>query len=148
MSDRGVPETLPIDEGVKALLETVVNKPVDFARAPLDDDGNSVEPPYVIIYPIPGGGGFSGPPFCAPDADVEVMYQIRVVALRWDQARNMADLVRRALVGRTNGAFTHPLDLGDMTCTMRKPEGSPGQVRRDGKIFYEDDDYCVQVTTS
>ena len=62
--------------------------------------------------------------------------------------QSLGDLVRRALLGRTNGVFNHDLDLGDMTCMMRSVEGSPGQIQRDGKIFYQDDDYCVQVTTS
>ena len=143
-----IPNILTIDNGFKELLETVTGKPADFARAPLDSvTGETVEPPYTIIYPVPGGS-FSGPIFHSPEADVDIYYQVRCVGLRYDQARAMADLVRQAVTGRADGAFDSPIDVDTMTVMDRHAKGSPGMIRREGKIFYADDDYCLRVTTS
>ena len=145
-----VPNLLPLDDAVLALIADVTGCPSDIARAPLiEGSSNSAPPPYTIVYPMPGGRGFSGPGFAAPNADVVVYYQVRSVGERRDQVRALSDRVRQAFLAREEGgAFVHALEIENGSVMDRWPEGSPGMLRRDGSLFYVDEDYCVGVTGS
>jgi len=83
---------------VATFITTSVGRPVGVVDMP---EGATV--PYAVVYPI--DDVFSGPPLWDPFADVEFTFQVTSVGERWDQARWMADHVRRALLDRVNGGF-------------------------------------------
>lgn len=59
--------------------------------------------PYAIVYPVQTD--MTGPPFWDPFADTEFQFQVTSVGERWDQARWMADKVRRVVLDRANGVY-------------------------------------------
>jgi hypothetical protein len=68
--------------------------------------------PYVILYPI-DGGGFSGPPLGAPDNVATFTIQATSVGETAGQAEMMADRVRRLLLGRNATGYLINLDDAD-----------------------------------
>jgi len=80
-----IPQRRKLTEALKTLLITETGKPVGVATAPLDINGVQEELPYIVIYPL-DGGGFSGPAWCGPNADAAFEYQIDSYGKRYDQA--------------------------------------------------------------
>ena len=83
---------------VATFLATETERPVGVVDMP---DAATV--PYAIVYPV--DDVLSGPPLWDPFADTEFTFQVTSVGERWDQARWMADRVRRVLLDRVNGEF-------------------------------------------
>lgn len=143
------PNLLPLDQEFERLLRDEVGLPVAFLRAPQTDSGETAALPYMVIYPVPGGRGFYGPVFADPEGDADVHYQIKSIGRRYDQARALSDRVRQVVVGRgPDSRFTYGINPTGLTVADRYSEGSTGPPRRDGNLFYVDDEYCVRVTTS
>lgn len=80
-----------------------VGRPVGDHKAPAGTIDSLA--PYCIVYSIPGGGR-SGPPFRAPEADKTFAFQVTSVGKNRGQAQWMADMVDATITGRgATGAF-------------------------------------------
>src|SRR5438270_13362963 len=97
----GVPNRLPVTEGLVALLATGTGRPVGVTRAPYKgtDVEHVADPPYAIVYPLPGGA-VTGSYFSHPDEEVTWVYEVTSVGIRDDQAQWMADVARQSILGR------------------------------------------------
>ena len=137
------PDRRPVTEALVAFLATATGKPVGRATAPLGVDGTPAAPPFAVVYPLPGGDTW-GPVYDAPDAGAQLPYQVTSVGLRADQAEWLADKVRQAMLGRTNGALT-PLVVSGVTVLDRSITGYGGAVV-DGDVVSVPDSYLVHVT--
>lgn len=141
------PPRLPLNESLKTVLKQYTNVPVAVASPPLDDNGNQESYPYVVIYPILGGG-YSGPAFCGGTQDVSWHYQITTYGERDDQVELIADRVREAIIGRDEYSqylVDMPYDPGKVT--LRSPVGPSGRLVREGQIYKSHEDYSIRVTT-
>lgn len=141
------PPRLPLNRSLKELLRSVTGWPVEIASPPLNADGSQASFPYVVIYPIVGGG-LSGTPFCGVSEDAEWEYQMTCYAERDDQAEFALDKVRDALLGRDQyGIYSHPLDYTPGKVTFRDLVGPAGRLVREGRVYKAEEDYCIKVTT-
>lgn len=125
-----VPARAPLDRVVQAGLANGTQRPVGLMEAPTSADGGHLMP-YAILYPI-DGGGFSGPPFAAPEADGELVYQVTSVGGRADQCQQMADRVRNVMLARTDaGSYRHAIaNPPDMRIMGRRADGGGGGMDR------------------
>lgn len=128
----------PLTAALVAYLRTATGRPVGEAAAPVD-----AEVPYAIVYPLPGGASW-GPTWAAPDEGSSVPYQITSVGLRADQAQLMADKVRQAMLGRTNGALAALAVTGAVV--LDREFAGYGGVDREGDIVSIPDSYTLHVT--
>lgn len=101
--------------------------------------------PYAIVYPIAGGATW-GPTFYGPDDGAEVPYQVTSVGLRADQAQAMADRVRQAMLGRTDGQLSAIAVTGAVV--LDREFAGYGGVDHDGDVVSIPDTYTVHVTTA
>jgi hypothetical protein len=146
----GVPHRRKLDASLRDMLRTATERPIEIVRAPFkNNDVNQVEdPPYGILYPIPGGG-FSGSPLYHPDEDATFTYQVTSVGLRDDQAEWLGDRVREAFLGRDGqGSFVHDLTVDGLAIVSREPTGPPGGLVRNDMLFSVADSYFVRVSAT
>lgn len=123
-----VPDRQLLTTALLTMLVSGTGKPVGDHKAPL-----STDPPYCVLYSIPGGG-FWGAGLVAPDADADFVYQVDSVGLKRNQAEWLADRVRRSMLARSaSGAFqvtlTPPTGL---KVADRLPDSGPGGVQVSG----------------
>lgn len=85
--------------------------------------------PLAVLHSI-AGGGYSGPPLTAPEADVAYTYQVDVVGTRVDQVEKGRDELHARLVGRdAAGAFLHALEeIPGWAWVYRLSSGTPDGV--------------------
>lgn len=142
-----VPMRRKLGDAIKALLESEIGMPVGIVRPPTDNQGVPLDLPYIILDPIPGGG-YSGPPYCAPNADADFHYQITYASEREDQAEWMGDEGAKVLLARDgSGHFIHDISYDDHVVMDRDGVGSPGKIDRVGTVFSRADTYKFEVTS-
>lgn len=142
-----VPKRRPLTQAIKDLLEAETPFKVGISYAPVDPiTGDQIPLPYYVIQPI-SGGSFSGPEFCAPEADVELWYQVRSSGKRDDQADLLADMAREVLLDRSSGQFVHAITYTGHIVQQRAAVGSPGKLDRVGEIYTVPDTYSFCVTS-
>lgn len=129
--------------------QTVVDEKLN-AEAPPPPD------PYLVLNYL-GVNAVDGPPLSAPEGDAAVMYQVTAVGMRRDQVHWLADLARKALIGRApSGRFLHSLgpvaddyEPGvELRIMDRQWEASPGAAEETGTLRTVVDRYTFVVTTS
>lgn len=141
------PSRLPLNQSLKTLLTAVTGFPAAIASPPLDENGSQAEYPYIVIYPIIGGG-YSGADFCGGTEDAEWHYQITVYGERDDQVELAHDKAREALIGRDEfNRYSYDLPYSPGKVTLRSPVGPTGRLVREGQVFKTDEDYSIRVTT-
>jgi hypothetical protein len=134
-------------EALASWLGGLTERPIGAGQAPPDRPF-----PYLVVYEIPGGS-FSGPALSEPAADVEAVWQINAVALRWAQAVELSDAVREYLLDRdpASGHFSHQsLAVPGWTVMDREPYGGPGDVQYSGappkRVFTASERYVLHLT--
>jgi hypothetical protein len=137
------PAQLSITDALVDFLAAQTGRPVGWATAPIDGEGVPVDPPYAIVYALPGGSTW-GPGLTGPDEGARLPYQVTSVGLRGDQAAWMADKVRHAMLGRTNGVLV-PLVASGVTVLDRELTSFGGQDR-EGDVVSVPDSFVVHVT--
>ena len=128
-----VPDRQLVTTALLSMLAAGTGKPVGDHKAPL-----STEPPYCVLYSIPGGG-YWGAALVGPEADADFVYQVDSVGLKRNQTEWLADRVRRSMLARTSsGAFQVTINppLG-LKVADRVPDGGPGGVQVDGDPPHE-----------
>lgn len=140
------PDLLPITDALVAFLAAQTGRPVGRATAPLVDGvpADLESGPYAIVYQLPGGDTW-GPFLSGPDEGAQLPYQVTSVGKRSDQADWMADRVRRAMVGRTNGALTATLAVPGVTVLDREFTTYGGQDR-EGDVVSIPDTFLLHVS--
>lgn len=138
------PDVAPVTAALVAFLAALTGRPVGEATAPLVN-GLPAVPPYAIVYPLAGGTTW-GPMLEGPDEGAQLPYQITSVGLRSDQATWMADKVRQAILGRTNGSLTSPLVVPGVTVLDREFSAYGGQDR-EGDVVSVPDTFLIHVST-
>lgn len=130
--------TVPIQPVTDAVFDALVgaqaadpdNSPhvYDADSAP---DGRSF--PYVVLYQVAGGGS-SGPPLTAPDADAEIVFQLDGVGQIRGSAQWARDWACNVLIGRNpDGSFKVALDLpADLAVCDRLLDETMSGVDREG----------------
>jgi hypothetical protein len=86
--------------------------------------------PYLGVFSVPGGF-YSGPPLTAPNADVQLVYEMRAMGTRRDQAQLLGDSVAELLLGRDpDGTFRVPFSPvpGWAVCDRIPTDTEPGGV--------------------
>lgn len=128
---------LPMSKHLKALIAdrtTIATGLSSIPRVPSEADPDtfvSVPAPYFILYPL--WVNLSGPPFVAPEADAEWIYQVTAIAEKGDQLEWMRDKVLTTVLGRSpSGAFVVPIEVAGMRVMDRslKEDGGmePGSM--------------------
>ncbi len=135
--------TTLLDDHTNALLAALsaASFAVGDAEAPRLADKTEIDPPYIVLYPIPGGR-FDGP-LSDSQADVVLIYQITSVGTTRTQAQIAID-VARALMKKANVTITNRKvrDLRHLT-------PNSGVVRDDdlpNPLFYGYDRYELDTT--
>jgi hypothetical protein len=85
---------------------------------------------YLGVFSVPGGF-YSGPPLTAPNADVQLVYEMRAIGTRRDQAQLLGDSTAELLLGRdADGAFRVPFNPvpGWAVCDRMPTDTEPGGV--------------------
>lgn len=132
------PDRRPLTAALVQFLANRTGRPIGEGTAPFD-----AQVPYAVVYPLPGGNTW-GPTYTGPDEGADVPYQVTCVGLRDDQAQWMADRVRQAMVGRTDGQLV-PLVVPGMTVLDREMAGYGG-LDREGDVVSVPDSYTIRVT--
>jgi hypothetical protein len=119
LSDAGLLFELdPVTVALRAWLATAVLTgaddelpfPVGDSQAPLDADQRPIDPPYGVLYQLPGERVYA--PY-AGALEVAAKFQVTSVGAFPSQARYWADRVRSAIAGETDaGEFALAMDLG------------------------------------
>lgn len=137
--------TVLLDDHTQGLLDLLglAPFPVGDAVAPRNPDKSEMDPPYVVLYPIPGGS-FDGP-LNDSQADVTLVYQITAVGLTRQQAQVAIDICR-ALMKKANVTVPNRKvrDLKHLT-------PNSGVIRDDdlpNPVFYGYDRYQLDTTPS
>lgn len=88
---------------------------------------------YGIVYTV-AGGGFTGPPFWAPESQGILVFQVTTVGKRRDHAQWLQDRVRLSFLSRkTEGGFQVPFaPPAGWVVTHREPDGTPPGVIPEG----------------
>lgn len=140
MTTASPPNRAPLTAALVAMLATVTARPVGDGEPPAN-----TTMPYSIVEEIPGGG-LSGPPMFAPDADGAFAYQIRCVGGRRDQTGALADRVRQAILGRTvDGLWANAITVAGLAVIDREQQ-SIGGIDREGTVFNAVDGYLLTVS--
>jgi hypothetical protein len=86
--------TVLLEDHTQAILTTLAAAPFDVGDgvAPRDPDKTEQDPPYAVLYPIPGG--FFDGPLNDSQADVVLHYQITAVGITRQQAQVVIDICR------------------------------------------------------
>lgn len=86
--------TILLEDHTAALLTVLATAPfpVGDGEAPRDVDAAEIDPPYAVLYPIPGGR-FDGP-LSDSQADVTLQYQITAVGETRQQTQVIIDICR------------------------------------------------------
>lgn len=137
--------TTLLEDHTQALLTTLapIPLPVGDGVAPRDADESEIDPPYVVLYSLPGGQ-FDGP-LNDSQADVTLVYQITSVGLTRQQAQVAID-VCRVLMKRNN--VTVP---NRRVRDLRHLTPNSGVIRDDdlpNPLFYGYDRYELDTTPS
>lgn len=112
---------LPFTKALVAALAAATGKPM--GRNGFPDNGGQV---FGVVYELPGSG-YGGPPLGERHADAVWLYQVTCVGQGDDQARWLADRVRRAVLGTdANGAYLTAITVAGMTVIGREPSGDNG----------------------
>ena len=132
-----------LDADLRSFIATATGRPCGLAALPTtgDTDANgNPEPPYSILYPIPGGSAERGR-LSRERAFTTVAYQLTVVALDPSGARDVAGDAEAAIEG------TDPIS-GTVNVTGRQgqPGGSPGGITREGTLWNATAIYEITVT--
>lgn len=140
------PDLLPITNALVDFLAAQTGRPVGRTTAPLVDGvpADLEEGPYAIVYQLAGGETW-GPFLYGPDEAIRLPYQVTSVGRRSDQADWMADRVRQAMVGRTNGTLTAALAVPGVTVLDREFSAYGGQDR-EGDVVSVPDTFLLHVT--
>jgi hypothetical protein len=121
---------LPVTMALSALLASATDFPVGRGRKPL------ANPPYYLLHSLPAV--YSGAPFTDRNEDATLIYQVTPVSGPdpntpdsygvADQAELMADLARKAVLGRdpATGLWLHALTIPDAKVIGRSPDAEPG----------------------
>ncbi|MFG2677053.1 hypothetical protein [Streptomyces sp. NPDC048445] len=121
---------LPVTMALSALLASATGFPVGRGRKPLAD------PPYYLLHSVTAV--YSGAPFSDLHEDTALIYQVTPVSGPdpdvpdshgvADQAELMADLARKAVLGRdpVTGLWLHALAIPDANVIGRSPDAEPG----------------------
>lgn len=135
--------TTLLDDHTQGLLDALdaAPFPIGDAEAPRNPDDSEIDPPYIVLYPIPGGT-FDGP-LSDSQADVTLIYQITAVGITRSQAQVEID-VARALMKKANVTIPNRRvrDLRHLT-------PNSGVVRDDdlpNPLFYGYDRYELDTT--
>ncbi|MEU9947105.1 hypothetical protein [Streptomyces sp. NPDC047939] len=123
-------ERLPVTMALSALLTSATDFPVGRGRKPLAD------PPYYLLHSITAT--YSGAPFTDRNEDASFIYQVTPVSGPdpnvpdshgvADQAELMADLARKAILGRdqVTGLWLNELVIPGAKVVGRSPDVEPG----------------------
>lgn len=142
-----VVDTAPIVDWLLRLLESGTGRPVGDSEAPTKQDGF----PYVVVREI-DGSSMSGPFLVAPDADLALVFQVDSVGRTIDQARWMADTVRRTILARTaTGSFQVQLvNPTGYSVVDRQPSGGPPTPVSEGpapnRVYSFPERFTIHVT--
>lgn len=141
-------EFYPLLDSIKSLLESELAQPVGVFQAPIENDGNTSELPYVILIPLTKRQ-FTGA-YGDPWSNAEFFLQICSVGIRHDQVMILSDRIRNVLIGRDSfGNYRYPLYAPNISVMDRRPmDDSPGKTSEKGNIFEVDDFYVISITTS
>lgn len=133
-----------LTKNLRAALAAATGRPGDVREIKAD-----TQPPYFILYPVPGGG-YSGPPLSKPDADVQTVYQVTSVGTSPESAEWLADRIRVAMLGRsTLGSFSTDIDAPNgMSIVDRTPDGGPGGVDAEGSVYSIAERFNLHLTPS
>lgn len=122
---------LPVTMALSALLASVTGFPVGRGRKPKD-----AIPPYYLLHSVTAV--YSGAPFSDRNEDASFVYQVTPVSGPdpdvpdsygvADQAELMADLARKAFLGRdpATGLWLHELVIPGAKVMGRRPDVEPG----------------------
>lgn len=94
--------------------------------------------PHAVLYGI-GGGSFSGPPLANRHADVEAVYQVTSFGWQRDQAEQVADRLRGALLAAV-------LVMGAGVQLGIEPDSGPGAAEQEGTTWQSAERFTVAFT--
>lgn len=130
-----VPNAADLITAVVDMLRATCRIPVGDGEAPVPvGDGEQVELdyPYLIVYPVGGGGSFGD--VSNLDAGVEVVVQVSGVGRRRDQAQHAVERARQSILGRSSSGWANSLTVPSGTVLSRTFD-SDGGVTPEGTVF-------------
>jgi hypothetical protein len=137
--------TTLIDDHTQGLLDALdpAGFPIGDGEAPRNTDKSEVDPPFAVLYSLPGGL-FDGP-LSDSQADVTLIYQVTAVGVTRQQAQVAID-VCRVLMKKANVTIPNRRvrDLRHLT-------PNSGVIRDDdlpNPLFYGYDRYELDTTPS
>lgn len=108
---------------------------------------------YLLLQTI-SGGGTSGPPMTAPDADITMVFQFDCIATRRDAAQYLQGRLYAFLLGRADdGSFATPITLPtSRRVADRMLDSAPGGVEVQGTppqyLYVTQDRFTLTITPS
>lgn len=128
-----VPDRRHVTDALIALVAAGTGKACGDHKAPL-----GVEPPYSVVYEIPGGA-YWGPGLVAPEQNADFVYQVDSVGLTRGQAGWLRDSVTRTMLARaSSGGFQVALaNPSGLRVADRVADGGPGAIQVEGKPPHE-----------
>ena len=111
----------PMTKKIHADLGAALGIPVGLNAVPKVSDGSGglelAKAPYAIVYSL--WRNLSGPMFGAAQVDAEWVYQVTLYGERGDQLELLMDKVFAFFIGKTDGHWTHPLDVDGLAVMDR-----------------------------
>lgn len=142
-----VPKRYPLTQTFKEVLAAVTGLPVGISGAPVDSEGATPAPPYLVLYPELGGY-FEAEPFCGNTADANFHYQVTVYGEAEQDTEFNGDLVRDIVVGRDEfNNYKYDIQYPDHRVMLRAIVGPAGRLVREGQVYCHSEDYSFRVTS-
>lgn len=138
--------TVLLEDHTTAILTALQTSTITIGdgEAPRTPDKSEINPPYAVLYPIPGGL-FDGP-LSDTQADISLIYQITAVGKTRQQAQVILDICRAIMMDKSNISIPGRLVR---SVTLITPHS--GTIRDDdlpNPLFYGYDRYEVDTTPS
>lgn len=116
-------------------IETESGRPVGDGRLPGPENTNPAMP-FAVVYELPSPHEATA--FGFPNDMTWLHIQITSVGETASQARWMSGQVRAAIVGKTGGTWTQPIDPAGLEICARNIDEWGGPVGEDGTVNVHD----------
>lgn len=144
-----IAETRGLTAAIKELLATEIGRPVGGVHAPLTNDGEVAEKPYIRLWAA-DSREFFGSPFVSPEEAMCVNYVIGSYGDRDDQVEWLREKVMQTILGKAfdgHGMFANEISYTGHAVIGRSL-GLKARIVLQGTTFSAEDIYQFDVTKS